>query len=468
MHTNDQVSADTVNRRRRIGGYVEEVESRAENTEDELTGEFAPVPVSIAVQPPAKKRRSRRKWYRRKLTMALASLAAILLIGSVAGMMYVNRQFGEFNNVSTPPPMVSAKVIDPEATGEIDTKPASRALEIADSGATGEFTLGGDVVEGASVSTTPGTSLNNGEPSTLDAQSTTDGASASPDIFSPDAGPGGDKVVSDLPDTSDQPASIVLKPVEASDDGSINILLMGVDARLGEEIDIGVRPDSLSVLHLDPKTGSCRILAVPRDTRTELPGYGQTKINHALAVGGIDYQVLVVEQLLEIEIDHYGLIDFAGIQELVDAVGGVTVFNDTAFMAQGVPFEAGELTLNGEEALIYARFRYDKQGDFGRIERQQQIIRAIINQTSGMDVLQGANKLLGALDGHFKTDLSPASLIRLASDYRTSCTSSSLEVANLEGTVETLPDPLLNLNLSYVIVDQEEIDRKVKWLLEGE
>ncbi len=98
----------------------------------------------------------------------------------------------------------------------------------------------------------------------------------------------------------------------------MTILLMGVDARPGEAIDIGVRPDALAVLRLDPATGSCRMLAIPRDSRVDLPGYGLTKINHALAVGGIPYQELVVQNFLGITIDKYALIDFGGITELVE------------------------------------------------------------------------------------------------------------------------------------------------------
>src|SRR5690606_5259958 len=66
---------------------------------------------------------------------------------------------------------------------------------------------------------------------------------------------------------------------------SYAVLMMGVDARPGEAIDVGVRPDSLFVVYLDGSNGSCRVLSIPRDTRTTLPGYGQSKINHALAVG---------------------------------------------------------------------------------------------------------------------------------------------------------------------------------------
>ncbi len=268
----------------------------------------------------------------------------------------------------------------------------------------------------------------------------------------------------DAANNGEEGGQFSLRPVANSEGDSRTILLMGVDARPGEPIDSGVRPDSLSVMHLNSDTGSCRILAIPRDTRTELPGYGQSKINHALAVGGIPYEALVVEQFLGVRVDHFALIDFSGVEELVDAVGGVTVTNERAFELDGHSFPVGEINLNGAEALAYARFRGDEEGDFGRQRRQQQIIRALMSQTGGMDVVTGANKLLGAVEGHFKTDLSPTQMIDLANDYRSSCTSESLETTTMDGAIETHPDPLLNLNLSYVSIADDEVARNVAWL----
>ena len=83
------------------------------------------------------------------------------------------------------------------------------------------------------------------------------------------------------------------------------------------------------------------MLSIPRDTRTELPGYGQSKVNHALAVGGIPYEITVVENLLGMDLDHYGLIDFAGVTQLVDAVGGITVENDARSARAGSTFRSG-------------------------------------------------------------------------------------------------------------------------------
>ena len=253
--------------------------------------------------------------------------------------------------------------------------------------------------------------------------------------------------------------------VTPATDGSITILMMGVDARDGEAIDIGVRPDSLSVLHINPETRTCRTLSIPRDTRTELPGYGQSKINHALSVGGVRYQQLVVQNLLGIGVDHFALVDFAGVVGAVDALGGVDVVNDTAFEMDGHQFAVGELHLTGEEALAYSRFRGNDEGDFGRQRRQQDVIKAMLAKGDSLDVARAIPSILGSIEGHFKTDLSVTQLVRMASTYRDYCTSTTMETASIDGTVTTAYDEMMQQDLSFVIVDLAEIEAKVAWLL---
>ena len=244
--------------------------------------------------------------------------------------------------------------------------------------------------------------------------------------------------------------------------GSMTILVMGVDAREGEAIDGQVRPDSLMVIHLDPTADSCHVLSVPRDSRTELPGYGLTKINHALAVGGIDYEVQVVSSFLNVPIDHYVLVDFNGFEALVDALGGVTVDVPAAFTAvNGMAFAPGEQQMDGKQALTYARHRSDSEGDFGRIKRQQQILRAVIAQTGGLDIVSSFNELLPAIGSNFRTDLSLQEMIDLARTYRSICTEDAITLLSLEGGIATFDDPLLHMPLSYVVVDESEIHRKV-------
>lgn len=258
-----------------------------------------------------------------------------------------------------------------------------------------------------------------------------------------------------------------LEPAKAAkNDDAITILVMGVDSRPGEAIDIGVRPDSLMVLRLDPSTGSCRTLAIPRDTRTELPGYGQSKINHALAVGGIPYEKQVVENLTGLKIDHYMLIDFSGFQTLVDAVGGIQIDVPDAFaIDQYIYFNAGPQTMDGKHALAYARWRGGADGDFGRIARQQLVLRALIRKGAGLDVVRSLNELLPAVQDNIRTDLGATDMARLGIDYRSTCTDQSVEMIRLEGYDAWFQDPLLNMQLEYIVVDEAEVANKVAMLV---
>jgi anionic cell wall polymer biosynthesis LytR-Cps2A-Psr (LCP) family protein len=187
-------------------------------------------------------------------------------------------------------------------------------------------------------------------------------------------------------------------------------------------------------------------------------------VNHALAVGGVPYEVTVVENLLGMDLDHFGLIDFAGVTQLVDAVGGITVENDAPFSLDGVDFPAGMLELNGAEALAYARYRGGSDGDFGRQERQQQVVRALLTKGASLNVVTAVPDLLGAVEGHVRTDVGPTEMIDLGQEFRSSCTSETLETDHLNGSVATMYDDLLQMDLSFVVVDQTELQQKVAWL----
>jgi LCP family protein required for cell wall assembly len=253
--------------------------------------------------------------------------------------------------------------------------------------------------------------------------------------------------------------------VPPSGAGGTTMLLMGVDAREGESVDFGVRADSLSVLHLEG--GTCRTLSIPRDTRALLPGYGYSKINHALAVGGVEYQTLVVEQLLGVEIDHFTLIDFDGMAGVVDAIGGVTVSTPTELSYEGVTVPAGTNTINGDQALVFARFRDDPEGDFGRQRRQQELLQAIIRQAGPLDAAQALPAVLTDLEGHLKTDLRAGGVASMGFGFLRGCLASGIENGGLDGSVGNDWDDLEGMELSFVHVPETEIAAKVNWLTNG-
>lgn len=385
-----------------------------------------PLPGHTAASGVRRRRRKRTRWYRRPFFIFFLVLLLLIGGGLSAASLLVGDTLSTVQTVSTPPPHVSGDVFGANKGVEIDTGPAQQAMaaEASNSGAKSSSGGSGGGFWGKVKSAAKGVG------------SMGSGAAA---------------------------AVGITKPAEPAQ--GVNILLMGVDARPGEAIDVGVRPDSLMVLHLNPQNGTCRVLAIPRDTRTELPGYGLSKINHALAVGGIPYERQVVEQFLGIPIQHYGLIDFTGLTDLVNAVGGVTIDNDYAFTLPGTDYPLGVQHLNGDQALAFARFRGGPDGDFGRIRRQQMVIRALVKQGASLNVVTELNKLLPALQNHTRTDLTVPEMVALAQKYGPTCTSTTLDMTEMQGTVASFPDPMLNMELSYVVVDPQEVHSKVAWLL---
>jgi len=398
--------------------------------------------------------RQGRRWYRRKLVLIPLTMLLLMAVAVGAAIVYVNERFETINSLSTPPSEVTGDRLGGDSDLVIDTGPAQEALRRAQEGdPTPAATLAG-AIPGASNFAMPGAmllSFQQGE-----------AAPATP-IATPVASPVATPAA--LPGDATPPA-LHLPPAETGK--TINVLLMGVDARPGEAIDIGVRTDTLVVLNLDPVTGSCRLLSIPRDSWVELPGYGNSKVNHALAVAGVPYQMLVVENLLGIPLDHYGLIDFNGVKELVDAMGGITVMNDGSFTFEGHDFPEGPLELNGEEALSFVRFRGDAEGDFGRQERQQLVVRGLLAAGADLDVVTAIPELFDAVEDHVRTDASLTTLVDLGRTYHSTCTADSLDAKRINGEVTWLYDVLLDQPLSFVVLDPDDVEEKVEWLLTGE
>jgi LCP family protein required for cell wall assembly len=206
------------------------------------------------------------------------------------------------------------------------------------------------------------------------------------------------------------------KQVSMDNKDPFSVLLMGVDKRAGDR----GRSDSLMVLAVNPKKQSILMFNIPRDTRTEIVGKGmQDKINHAYAYGGVDMSIRTVEKFLNVPIDYYVQIDMEGFAKVVDAVGGVDVNNKFAFDYEGFSFKKGLIHLSGQAALKYTRMRYDDpRGDFGRTERQRQVMRAVIQKAASPAMLTKLDEVLFSLQGSVKTNLTFDQMKQIGTDYR--------------------------------------------------
>lgn len=229
--------------------------------------------------------------------------------------------------------------------------------------------------------------------------------------------------------------------------GGMNVLIVGVDER-PDHPEEGVRSDTLIVLHLDPNGRWASMLSIPRDTRVDIRSLGQSKINTAYGQGfaaaadlygasasphqgGMALAAQTVEQLLQLpargqHIDAVAQINFDGFAKLIDALGGITVDVPSAIVDDEYPtpdfgimrveFQPGVQQMDGQRALIYARTRH-ADSDFGRGERQQQVMRAIAAKirdrgTLGQVLLMP--KLLGSVVGTVETTLPIGRLDTLA------------------------------------------------------
>lgn len=136
----------------------------------------------------------------------------------------------------------------------------------------------------------------------------------------------------------------------------ISVLLVGMDSGNGRTTG-EQNTDALILLTLNPKTGSAKMLSIPRDTYSEQVG---TKINAAYGQGGIEATIGAVQELLNVPVDYYALVNMTGLVNIVDSLGGIQVDNPLSFSNMGYSFPQGRITLHdGQEAMAYIRMRYE-------------------------------------------------------------------------------------------------------------
>ncbi len=193
-----------------------------------------------------------------------------------------------------------------------------------------------------------------------------------------------------------------LNTIAAGSDDFVNVLVVGVDDRSTLPDDWedrfgdirGRRTDVMIIAHLVPGE-SIQMLSIPRDLKANIPGHGTNRINASYVIGGPDLLVRTIQSETGIPIHHYVEIDFAGVGAVVDSLGGVTL--DFTYPGRdrtsGFETDAGRHTLNGEQAVAYARSRHYEVkkngewtgtggGDISRTGRQQEILIAMFGQVT--------------------------------------------------------------------------------------
>ncbi|WP_373527994.1 LCP family protein [Nostoc sp.] len=184
--------------------------------------------------------------------------------------------------------------------------------------------------------------------------------------------------------------------------------------------------DVMLLVKFDPETKKMVMLSIPRDTRTEIEGYGIKKINAANVQGGPALTAKTVSNLLGgAGIDRYVRINVLGVEKLVDALGGVTVYvpKDMKYKDESqhlyINLKAGKHHLNGNQALQLLRFRRDELGDIGRIQRQQMVMRALMEQALNLGTLKQLPEIFNVVKENIDTNMTGeelAALLRFANN----------------------------------------------------
>lgn len=189
-----------------------------------------------------------------------------------------------------------------------------------------------------------------------------------------------------------------------------NFLLIGIDSR-GERKS---RSDAIIIARYEPKEPSIKLASIMRDSYVKIPGYKNeySKLNHAYYLGGSKLLKETIERNFGIKIDNVVTVDFKGFIKLMDTIApnGIEV-HVTKAMAHdmGPAVEPGKQTLRGKDLLTYVRFRHDKENDFGRVHRQQEVLVSLkdqaVKQLSTVEGIKKLPKIISETFQHVETDL---------------------------------------------------------------
>lgn len=183
-----------------------------------------------------------------------------------------------------------------------------------------------------------------------------------------------------------------------------NLLLIGIDARPGEETG---RSDTMMIVTLDPDGNVIKLTSIMRDLYVEIPGYKNNRINAAYVFGGPELLMKTIEVNFGVHIENYIAVNFSMLGSLIDAIGGLTLTVESDYymdrinavikmdnkvlgidIDDGLLTQSGEQLMTGKQAQAYARYRYGtKDGDFGRTARQREVITKIFDKLSSMTAL---------------------------------------------------------------------------------
>ena len=230
------------------------------------------------------------------------------------------------------------------------------------------------------------------------------------------------------------------------------------------------------LMAVNPKTHKILLVHIPRDYYLDIPGTGaKDKLTHTGTIGGVETTIATIEENFDVDISYYVRVNFNFVTNLVDAVGGIDIYNDQSYSFRcwtdsGCTFSPEwNYGVGGRCALAFARERYAyESGDRHRGENQQHVIDQILHKvTSSKTLISNYNDILNALNGTFETNMSNEELTSLVKMQLDGMPGWSLEKYSVTGSgtsAYTLSYP--NQELYVMIPDGNTMNEAVNKLNE--
>ena len=220
------------------------------------------------------------------------------------------------------------------------------------------------------------------------------------------------------------------------------------------------------------RTKKMTLVATPRDFYVSFSqtGGAKDKLTHA-GIYGVEASVDALENLYGLDISYYLRMNFTGFVEVVDALGGVSVYSDREFTVENIrTYEEGYNQLTGIEALAFARERMSfPEGDYQRAKNQMEVIRAVAEKASSPALLENLSKVLDAVEGNFQTNLPRDQILALAPALAGDWEISSYTTSGWSDYRETYSMP--GAELYVILPDEDSVEEAASLLketLEGE
>jgi len=233
----------------------------------------------------------------------------------------------------------------------------------------------------------------------------------------------------------------------------IGVLLLGVDSREGKFNDKDSsnndsRSDAILVASVNPEKKTTELVTLPRDTLVEMEDR-LDKVNHSYVYGGVDLTIKTVSEYLDFPIHYVVEINMQGLEDMVDAVGGVDITPTITFTDKGYDYIEGQtMTMDGHQALTYTRMRKkDPRGDIGRGERQQEVLNALVHKLISFNSIANYTDLLDVVKGNMRTN------ITITANFIKNYLPAGLTFNRT--VVENYQDVMIN-NVYYLGLDEQE------------